>query len=457
MTNSILAGKKHIHFIGIGGSGMFPIAQILHDRGYYLTGSDNNPSSIVDMERALGIPVTIGQKAENIEGADLIVYTAAILPDNPELIAAQNSGVPMLERAELLGIVNNAHSDSVCISGTHGKTTTSSMLTQILLHAGKDPSAVIGGKLKTIGAYGRVGRSDIMVTEACEFKDHFLKLKPAYAVILNIDCDHMEYFKTLDNLKHSFEIFAGYAAKAVIANGDDKNTCDVLARLDKRIITFGRGAQNDYQVTDGHMLKGVRQAFTLSRHGEVLGEITLRVPGEHNQVNAAAAVAAAMELGVSFADCVDGLYEFTGSGRRFEILDEINGITIADDYAHHPTEIAATLNAAKCLDFKRVWAVHQPFTYSRTKMLLDDFATALQIADRTTLTEIMGSREKNDDFHIYAADLAAKIPGCDWYATFDEVADAVANDARPGDLIITLGCGDVYKVAAKIIDRLKAR
>ncbi len=454
LNASILTGKKHIHFIGIGGSGMFPLAQILHDRGYYLTGSDNNPSSIVDMERALGIPVTIGQKADNIIGADLIVYTVAILPDNPELVAARQSGVPMIERAELLGIINNTHSHSICVSGTHGKTTTSSMLTQILLHANADPSAVIGGKLKSIGAYGRVGKSNIMVTEACEYKDHFLQLKPAYAVILNIDCDHMEYFKTLDNLKHSFEVFSVYATKGIIANADDQNTMEVVSRLDKNTVTFGRGEACDYRVVSGKTLSGVRQSFVLAHKGTVLGEVELLVPGEHNQVNAAAAIAAAMESGISFADCKAGLLEFTGSGRRFEVLAEKNGITVVDDYAHHPAEIAATLKAAKALDFKRVWAVHQPFTYSRTKLLLDDFAAALQIADVVTLSEIMGSREKNDEFNIYAADLAAKIPGCAWFATFEEIADFVAANANAGDLIITLGCGDVYKAAQMIIDRL---
>ncbi len=434
---------------------MFPIAQILHDKGFYLTGSDNNPSSIVDMERALGIPVTIGQKAQNIAGADLIVYTAAILPDNPELVAAKESGIPMMERAEILGIINNSFENAICVSGTHGKTTTSSMLTQILLHAGKDPSAVIGGKLKSIGAYGRVGKSDCMVTEACEFQDHFLRLKPAYAVILNIDSDHMEYFKTMQNLKHSFEKFASTTTKALIVNGDDINSMEVAARLDQKKITFGRSESCDYRVTNGHIGTGIHQSFTLLYKGTVLGNIELLVPGEHNQVNAAAAIAAAMELGVSFDDCKSGLLEFTGSGRRFEVLAQINGITIADDYAHHPAEIAATLKAAKELNFKRVWAVHQPFTYSRTKRLLSDFADALQIADCVTLTEIMGSREKNDDYNIYSADLAALIPGCKWFATFDEVADEVADGAQPGDLIITLGCGDVYKVANKIIDHLK--
>lgn len=455
LNNSILNNKQHIHFIGIGGSGMLPLAQILHERGYYLTGSDNNPSANVDIAKNLGIPVTIGQKAENIAGADLIVYTVAILKDNPELIAAKESGIPMIERASLLGIINDAHDCSICISGTHGKTSTSSMLTQILLHAKRDPSAVIGGKLKTIGTYGRVGKNDYMVTEACEFMDHFLQLTPSIAVVLNIDCDHMEYFKTLDNLKLSFEKYMRSATRAVIYNGDDENTVDVASRIACKKITFGRSEACDYRVVNPKLHTGIHQSFELVCRGENLGEVHLYVPGDHNQVNASAAIAAAMETGVSFDDCAAGLAEFTGSGRRFEVLAEINGITVADDYAHHPTEVEATLKAAKKLNFNRVWAVHQPFTYSRTKRHLTEFADALQVADCVTLTEIMGSREKNDDYNIYSADLAVLIPGCEWYPTFDEVADAVAAGAKPGDLIITLGCGDVYKVAHRIIARLK--
>ncbi len=454
MNNSILNGKKHIHFIGIGGSGMFPLAQILHDRGYFLTGSDNNPSSIVELAKGLGIPVTIGQKAENIAGADLIVYTAAILPDNPELLAAQESGVPLIERAVLLGIVNNSHSCSVCVSGTHGKTTASSMLTQIMLHAKMDPSAVIGGKLKSIGSYGRVGKSEYMVTEACEFKDHFLQLRPAVAVVLNIDRDHMDYFHTMERLKNSFETFMRSATRAVVVNGDDENTMEVVRRTERPYVTFGRGEGCDYRISQSRKYPGIHQSFVLSHKNTLLGELHLYIPGEHNQLNAAAAVAAAMEIGVPFCECAAGLAQFSGSGRRFEVLAKINGITVADDYAHHPAELAATLTTAKGLDFKRVWAVHQPFTYSRTKLLLNDFAKALQIADRVTLTEIMGSRETNDDYHIYSADLAALIPDCEWYDSFDKVAQTVAENAKAGDLIITLGCGDVYKVAQKIIDLL---
>ena len=243
---NILKGKQHIHFIGIGGSGMYPLVQILAAAGYHITGSDNNPTDTVDAERKLGISVTIGQKPENIEGADLIVYTAAILPDNPELVAAKASGVPMLERAELLGLLSENYADCIAVSGTHGKTTTTSMITQVLMGAGKDPTAVIGGKLPIIGGSGRAGQSEIMVCEACEFSDHYQHIAPGYAVILNVDADHLDYFGTLENIIASFRRFASKASKAIIANLDDANTMKAVEGLPVRIITFGHTSDADY-------------------------------------------------------------------------------------------------------------------------------------------------------------------------------------------------------------------
>ncbi|MBC5786472.1 UDP-N-acetylmuramate--L-alanine ligase [Clostridium facile] len=448
--SNLLQGKKHIHFIGIGGSGMFPLAQILHKEGYYLTGSDNNESDILKMVRALGIPVTMGQKAENIEGADLIVHTAAIMEDNPELIAAKASGVPTIERSVLLGIITERYSDCICVSGTHGKTTTTAMLTQILLDADMDPSAVIGGKLKSINSYGRSGDSEIMTCEACEFVDTFLHLSPDIAVVLNIDCDHMDYFKTMDNLKLSFEKFCNKASKAIIYNGDNENTVEVANRIQgKKKISYGIMDTNEYYPKNITHIDGLHTRYDLYHQGEFLTTLDIHVPGDHNIGNSVAACAAALEAGTPVEKLAKGLDAFKGAGRRFELLGKVNGVTIVDDYAHHPAEIAATLKAAKSLKFNQVWAVHQPFTYSRTKMLLDDFAEALSIADHTVLTEIMGSREKNT-YHIYAKDLADKIDGCVWFPTQQEVADYVLQHAKAGDLVITLGCGDIYK-AAKIM------
>ncbi len=451
-----LENKRHIHFIGIGGSGMFPLAQILRAKGYYLTGSDNNETDTLQMVREMGIPVTLGQKAENIEGADLIVHTAAIMPDNPELIAARESGVPTIERSVLLGEITAHYSDAVCISGTHGKTTTTSMTTQILLDAGIDPTCVIGGKLPAIHGSGRVGKSPVMVCEACEFVDTFLKLYPDIAVILNIDADHLDYFKTMENLIASFRKFAEKATKVLIVNGDDLNTQKAVSGLDKRILTFGYAPTNDYYPKNIVHVDGVTLSFDLCRKEEVLTRITLHIPGDHNILNAIAACVASHEAGATWEQCAAGLNAFHGAQRRFEVLGKIGGITVADDYGHHPTEIEATLKAAKALPFKRVWAVHQPFTYSRTATLLDDFARVLSHADFVVLSEIMGSREKNT-FNIYAKDLAAKIPNCVWFPDFPEIADYVVKNARPGDLILTLGCGDINKCAHLIVEKLKEK
>lgn len=452
----ILDGKKHIHFIGIGGSGMFPIAEILHEEGFYLTGSDNNPSDTLELVKGLGIPVMMGQRAENIEGADLIVYTAAIMADNPELIAAKASGVPTIERSVMLGVLTQCYDNAICISGTHGKTTTSCMTTQILLDAGMDPTAVIGGKLKSIGGNGRVGKSEQMVCEACEFVDTFLKLRPDTAVILNIDDDHMDYFKTMENLIHSFHRFCELTTRRIIANGEDSNVARAIAGIDKEIITFGYSPKNDYYPARIETHPGIHTSFDLMYRGENLGRLDLYVPGKHNILNALAASAAALASGAEMEQVKKGLANFYGAGRRFEFLAEVNGVTVVDDYAHHPTEVRALLTAAKEMHFSRVIAVHQPFTYSRTKLLLDDFAEVLQLADVTVLSEIMGSREKNT-IGIYAKDLAEKIPGCVWFPTFDEIAAYVCGIVRPGDLVLTFGCGDVYKAARKIIAGLRKK
>ena len=455
---NFLVGKKHIHFIGIGGSGMYPLAQILHTRGYYLTGSDNNETTTLQAVRDMGIPVMLGQRAENIEGADLIVHSAAIMADNPELVAAKASGVLTVERSDLLGLVTSEFSKAFCVSGTHGKTTTSSMLTMILLSAGIDLSTVIGGKLKAIGGSGRAGKSEYMVCEACEFVDTFLKLFPNISIILNIDRDHMDYFKTMENLKRSFSKFCTLTTDLIIANGDDENTMEAVNNSETRaqVITFGKTEKNDFFASDIRHVSDFHTDFSLMHGGAKLCDITIHVPGIHNVYNAVAACAAAYSAGIPVAALREGLEKFGGAMRRFECRAVVNGVTIVDDYGHHPAEIAVTLKTAKEMSFKRVWVVHQPFTYSRTAMLLDEFAEALSIADRVVLTEIMGSREKNT-YNIYAKDLAARIEGCVWFPTFEEVAGYVVDNVTEGDLVITTGCGDVYKVADMMIKMLEEK
>lgn len=446
VDENLLKTRKHIHFIGIGGSGMFPMVQILHSEGFYITGSDNNETETTKIERKMGIPVTLGQAAENIEGADLIVYTAAIMSDNPELIAAKASGVPCLERSDMLGLLTRRYSKAVCVAGTHGKTTTSAMIAQTLLEGGFDPSAFIGGKVKALGGSGRAGKSDIFVVEACEFVDTFLKLSNDISVILNIDNDHLDYFGSIENSIKSFRKFASNSTGPVIVNGDDANTMKAVEGLDKEIITFGWSNKNDYYAADVRFLGGAKSGYTLMHHGKPICEIRLSIPGRHNILNSMACAAVCLYLGMNPEEMAEHIDKFPGAGRRFEILGEVNGVTIADDYAHHPTEIAATLKAAKEMDFHEVWAVFQPFTYSRTALLMDDFVTALSVADHVVMSEIMGSREKNT-YNVYTKDLAEKIPGSVWFNTFKEMADYTMSHAKSGDLVITLGCGDVYKCA----------
>lgn len=455
----LLKEVKRIHFIGIGGSGMCPLAEILHKEGYMLSGSDNNETDTLARIHSLGIPVVLGQKAENIEGAEMIVYTAALLPDNPELVAAKASGIPTFERSKLLGAITRIYPNSICISGTHGKTTACSMLTQVLIEAGFDPTAVIGGKLPLTGSNGMVGHSEHMVCEACEFVDTFLDLSPDIAVILNVDEDHLDYFKTFDNLKKSFTKFASMATKMIIFNGDDLNTTDVVVPAvdicKKPVITFGLDDGNIYRAVNIEM-KNEFASFELIRYGESLGTIKLSVPGMHNVYNALAVIASAMESGVSFEQCVKGIKDFTGAGRRFEKLAEVDGITIIDDYAHHPKELEVTLNAAMNMGYNKVYAVFQPFTYSRTSILFDEFVRVLKIPDYCIMTEIMGSREVNT-YGIYTSQLAEKIPGSVWFNTFEEVAQNAVDRAEKGDLIITLGCGDIYKAAKIMIKKLEER
>ncbi|MCL1904337.1 MAG: UDP-N-acetylmuramate--L-alanine ligase [Oscillospiraceae bacterium] len=457
---NLLKFNNIIHFVGIGGSGMYPLAQILHAKGYSLTGSDNNQTDTLDAVRKMGIRVFMGHSPENLadSSAAVIVRSAAIKDDNPEIVAAREKGIPIVERAELLGYITKQFKKAICVSGTHGKTTVSSMLTTIFMSAEKpeiaDISAVIGGKLKALnGGSGRTGTSDIMVCEACEYADTFLMLAPNISIILNINRDHLDYFKTMDRLRLSFTRFCNITSDVLIVNGDDENTMRAVQNSDfaGKIIKFGKSGSNDYEPKN---ICG--REFDLIYRGDFVTRISLKVPGEHNILNATAACAAAIAAGADPQTLSKGLNAFVGAGRRFEVLGNVNDITIVDDYAHHPTEITATLNAAKDMGYKRVWAVHQPFTFSRTKTLLNEFASALSIADRVTLTEIMGGREvdNNDIRSKTLADLIDESKNCDVFGDFEDASDYIVEKARPHDLIITLGCGDVNKLSRMILEKL---
>ena len=450
----ILTKYKNIHMIGIGGVSMSGIAAILKNFGFHVTGSDANDTDSIKLLKDKGIKVTVGHNLEDISKADVVVYSAAIKQDDPEMLEAKKLNIETIERADFLGILTRCFKDTICISGTHGKTTTTSMLTQLLTMADYDPTAIIGGKLPFLGSNSRIGKSDIIVCEACEYVDTFLHLNPAISIILNIDEDHLDYFGTLDRIIESFHKFAQQTTSLLIVNGDDANTLKAIKGIECRAITFGFGEKNDYRAVITN--EGVMDEFDIIKGNIKLTTVKLKVPGKHNVMNALAAAVACFELGVSARDIANGLGEFTGAHRRFEILGTEGGITVADDFAHHPTELRATLTAAMEMGYKNVWAVFQPHTYSRTAMLLDDFADALSIPDHTVLSEILAVRETNT-YNIYSKDLADKIKGCVWFETFEEITDFVVNSVKPGDLIITLGGGNVYMCANMIYDRLKQK
>lgn len=450
--DKLLENIKKIHFIGIGGSGMCPLAEILFSEGFELTGSDCNESDTLERIKGYGIPVFMGHKKENIGDTQLVVYTAAVKDDNPELVAAREKGVPCLERSIMLGIVTRRYNRSIAVSGTHGKTSTTAMLSQVLIGSGFDPSAIIGGKLPFIGGNSYVGQSDIIVCEACEYVDTFLELTPYISIILNVDADHLDYFKDLDHIKQSFNKFAKQTTGALVINGDDENTLDAVKDVNLPKVTFGFKSTNDYYV-ENLKTQGAFSTFDFMSKGEKLCTIELVVPGTHNIYNALAAAATASYLGATPMEISENLHKFTGVHRRFEILGKPQGITVADDFAHHPTELTTTLTAAMNMGFNKVWAIFQPHTFSRTAMLLDDFAKALSIPDQAIISEILAVRETNT-YNIYNTDLGKIIDGALCIDTFEDITKFICDNAKEGDLVLTMGGGNVYMCANMILKAL---
>lgn len=440
--DKLLLSVKKVHMIGIGGSGMCPLAEILHNKGYEITGSDNNESDPLERVKKFA-KVSMGHKAENVEGTQLVIYSAAISADNVELQQAHKLGIPTMERSHVLGTLSRIYDNVIGISGTHGKTTTTSMLTQILIYGQKDPSAIIGGKLPLVDHYGVVGDSDTLVIESCEFKDTFLQLSEDIAVLLNIDNDHLDYFKTMENLVNSFHKFCS-KAKVVFVNGDDKLALEAVKDVNGKVITFGSKEEDDYHfknVTRGKF----GYCFEAFYKDESIGKFELHIPGRHNMYNAMASIAVSHYYGVESEYIINALKDFKGAARRFEFIGEY-GFMLADDYGHHPTEIRATLTAAKELNYDRVVVVFQPFTFSRTAMLLKEFGEVLSLADEVILTEIMGSREVNT-YDIYSKDLQQLITvPCRIIDKFEDIRDYIISTCKKGDLVLTLGCGDIYKV-----------
>lgn len=455
IEKNYLLNKKHIHFIGIGGSGMFPLVQILHSRGFIITGSDNNHTSTIDVLESMGIPVSLKQCPENIKNPDLIVYTAAILEDNKELIAAKNSSVDVIERSILLGLLSKEKNNAICVSGTHGKTTCTSMIFSILLECEMDPTCIIGGKLQNKNISGRIGKSDNMVIEACEFNDTFLQLEPDVGIILNIDEDHLDYFKSLDNIINSFRKFASKIRKFVVINKNDINCKQSVTNLDKKIISFGLKNNCDYYAKNiKYNINGFLTEYDIYNKNTFIMKISLNVPGIHNVMNSLAAVATCLEMTKNKDAIYKALSEFKGAKRRFEILGKINGVTVIDDYAHHPVEITATINSLKQMDFNKIFVIHQPFTYSRTHTLLKEFSQALNLADSVILTDIMGAREKNT-VGVKVEHLAELLNNVTIIKDFDSAGEFALKNAKNGDAIITMGCGDVNKISNYLVEKYK--
>ena len=455
--HDVLDHVKKLHFVGIGGSGMCPIAEILHNKGFEITGSDCNESENLNRVRSCGIRVFLGHDAENIGDAEAIVYSAAVKQDNPELLAGAKKNIPIIERAVMLGLLTRRYENAVAVAGTHGKTSTTAMITQVMIAGEKDPSAIIGGRLPLLNSNARVGKSETLVCEACEYVDTFLHLHPVVSIILNVDNDHMEYFGTMENVIKSFRKFADITSNTLVVNGDDVNAEKVVDGIeDKTVITFGMEDCNDYYAVNPQLNEFYGYSYTLMHKGEKLTDIVLKVPGSHNLMNSLAAAATCHYCGVAPEKIAEGLHAFTGVHRRFEILGKFNGVTVADDFAHHPTELRATLSSAMRMGFGKVWAVFQPHTYSRTFLLMDEFAEALAIPDRVVMTEILAVRETNT-YNVYTKDLAERVPGSCWFDSFDKISDYVIANAEPGDLIITLGGGNIYQCAYQIVEKYKAK
>ncbi|MCD8337762.1 MAG: UDP-N-acetylmuramate--L-alanine ligase [Lachnospiraceae bacterium] len=448
----------HIHFIGIGGISMSGLAAVLLNRRFTVTGSDSRNSELTAWLTGLGAKIAIPQSAANVtDDIDLIVYTAAIHPDNPEYAAAVEKGIPMMSRAELLGQLMDNYPTSVAVAGTHGKTTTTSMIAHIMMAREMDPTISVGGILPSIGGNVRVGSSDVFLTEACEYTNSFLHLTPQIGLILNIDADHLDFFKDLDDIRHSFRLFAEKIPPegALIIHAQVPDLNAFTAGLPCRVVTFGNGC-GDYHAENLSWDEMGHASFDLYHSDRLLGRFSLKVPGEHNVGNAAAAIACADLLGVPAEYIADGLAGFTGTDRRFQKKGVIGGVTIIDDYAHHPTEIRATLRAAHQVPAKRVWCVFQPHTYSRTKALLDEFAEALTLADKVVLADIYAARE-TDTLGVSSALLREKIEekGTEaWYfPTFDEIETFLLENCLPGDLLITMGAGDVVRIGEKLLGK----
>lgn len=457
-----LSYYKRIHCLGIGGIGLSAVAEILANRGHIVSGTDIKASDVTEHLESVGIKVYYKHEAENVDGVDAIVYSAAVSDDNPEVVRAKELGLPLLSRAEVLGMIMRDYDNSVAICGTHGKTTVTSMTSLILRNAKFKPTILVGGNLPEINGNVEIGDKNYFVTEACEYMDSFLELRPSIGVILNIDSDHLDYFKDMDHIVNSFRNFVNQVPLdgMVIAYGDNPFVKDVLKDRENK-ITYGYSEGNDYYAENIDFDENGFPEFDICSKAEKLAHIKLSVPGEHNVLNSMAAFVTAIYLKVDVETIQETLKAFSGTNRRFDLTGFTeNGVKVIDDYAHHPTEIKATLAAVKNMKHRKLWVIFQPHTYTRTKALFDEFVDAFIDADALILTDIYAAREK-DIYNISSYKLMnamkSKYASKEVYYVkdFEDIANYINKFALPDDMVITMGAGDVYKVGELLVKEEK--
>lgn len=436
---------RRVHLVGIGGVSMRPLGLVLQGMGMVVTGSDMSVNASTEELVSKGIPVYIGHQEQNIQGAECVIRTAAVHNDNPEIAAARSAGIPVFERAQAWGVIMRAYKNAVCVSGTHGKTTTTSMLTHILMAADWDPTVMIGGYLPLLHAGHRVGQGDTILLESCEYCDSFLNFAPTLAVILNIEADHLDYFKDLADVEKSFREFASLSTGGVLANGDDPHVAETLNG--NSYVSFGFGSNNRVRAEN---ICAAWRNFDVVCDGEKYCHLDLQVLGRHNAMNALAAAGAAWLLGIPGEAVTIGLSTFSGADRRLQYKGKYNGADVYDDYAHHPDELAATIEAVRSMDYKRLIVAFQPHTYTRTKALFEDFVRELRKPDLVVLAEIYAAREQNL-IGISSADLQREIPGAVYCPTLPEVTNYLQETLRDGDVVLTVGAGDIFRAGEALL------
>lgn len=449
----------HVHFIGIGGISMSGLAEILLDEGFTISGSDAKESKLTKHLENKGIKIFYGQKASNIiSGIDLVVYTAAIHEDNPEFAEAKAKNLPMLTRAQLLGQIMDNYEKSIAIAGTHGKTTTTSMMSEILMEAKADPTISVGGILESIGGNIRVGDSEVFISEACEYTNSFLNFRPKYSIILNVEAEHLDFFKDLDDVRNSFHKFASNTLTdgTIVINGEINNYPEIVKGLTQNVVTYGPSEEFDFYPSDISYDDKACGSYTVMHKGTKLFDVKLNVPGAHNISNSLACIALATTMNIPKEAIISGLYKFGGANRRFQHKGTINGITVIDDYAHHPTEIRATLTAAANYPHERIVVVFQPHTYSRTKAFLKDFADVLSLADIVVLPDIYAARE-TDTLGVSSKDIATlleeKGTTAFYIPDFKDIEKFLLEKCINGDLLITMGAGNVVEIGESLLSK----